>query len=157
MALNFPSNPTVGQVYESGLRQWQWTGVVWQSKNPSTGPTGPTGATGLTGPTGPTGSMTLGTKSVNGSTYTLQLADIDKMIQVNVQSTILIPNDTEVNFPVGATINFLQKGTGVVTVAENSGVTLRCASATRARTQYSALTVIKLDANEWVLIGDLLA
>lgn len=157
MALNFPINPTVGQVYESDLRQWQWTGIVWQAKNPSTGPTGPQGVIGATGPTGPTGSMTLSTTVVNNSTYTVQLADVDKMVQVAAECTVRVPLASEVNFPIGTTINLLQKGSGTLFVAANSGVTLRCASAARTRTQYSALSLIKLDTNEWLLIGDLLA
>jgi hypothetical protein len=181
MALNFPNNPTVGQMYESELRQWQWTGTVWQAKNPSTGPTGPTGAqgpvgaqgpqglqgtastvpgpqglVGPTGPRGPTGTMTLSTLSVDFSTYPLQLSDVDKMIQITVESNVQIPTDAEVNFPVGSTINLLQKGTGTIYVFGNPGVNLRCSSAARTRTQYSALSVIKLAANEWLLVGDLL-
>lgn len=184
MALNFPSNPIQDQVYAYGLRQWKWTGTVWQSVNPSTGPTGPlgptgptgplgptgpqgaastvpgpTGATGpsITGPTGPTGSMTLGTGSVATSTYTPTLADADKFLQFTVACTLTVPLDSTTNFPVGSTINLLQYGTGKLTVAAASGVTLRCASSSESRTQYSALSLIKLASNEWVLLGDLLA
>lgn len=181
MALNFPSNPNIGDIYVSDLRQWQWTGTVWQAKNPSTGPTGPQGIQGITGPTGPTGpqgiqgvigptgptgpqgvvgptgSMTLSSTSISTATYTLQLGDVDKMLQVTVGCNIYIPTDAEVNFPLGTTVNLVQLGASTVFVLPNSGATLRCASATRTRTQYSAVSLVKLAVNEWLLIGDLLA
>ena len=54
MAINFPSNPTVGQVYSYSSRAWQWNGQGWQAY-PGPYTVGPTGATG---PTGPAGSAT---------------------------------------------------------------------------------------------------
>lgn len=30
MALNFPSSPTIGQVYTSNGNTWSWTGIVWE-------------------------------------------------------------------------------------------------------------------------------
>ena len=29
MALNFPANPSVGQVYNTGLKTWKWSGNSW--------------------------------------------------------------------------------------------------------------------------------
>lgn len=67
MPLDYPSNPTLNQVYTIGGRQWIWNGRVWSLTTTgtigSTGATGPqgspggaTGSTGATGPQGPTGS-----------------------------------------------------------------------------------------------------
>lgn len=57
MAINFPTGPTVGQIYTYGSRSWEWNGDAWQAApGPYTvGPTGPTGSIGPTGPTGSTG------------------------------------------------------------------------------------------------------
>lgn len=57
MAINFPSNPSVGDVYTYAGRSWQWNGSGWQAYPGPVfvGPTGPTGYTGATGPTGSTG------------------------------------------------------------------------------------------------------
>ena len=54
MPLNFPSNPTNGQVYDRFF--WDASAGIWRTSGPI-GPTGPTGpsVTGPTGPTGPTG------------------------------------------------------------------------------------------------------
>jgi hypothetical protein len=37
MALNFPSTPTVGQVYTSGSQSWTWNGTVWASSTGTSG------------------------------------------------------------------------------------------------------------------------
>jgi hypothetical protein len=63
MAINFPSNPQVNDIYQFGLQTWQWDGTTWNivvsQLNGPTGAQGPTGATGpastVTGPTGATG------------------------------------------------------------------------------------------------------
>lgn len=59
MAINFPTNPTLNEVYTEGDRSWKWNGSAWDL-NTSLLPVGPTGPTGATGPTGPmpTGSIT---------------------------------------------------------------------------------------------------
>jgi hypothetical protein len=50
MALNFPTAPTVGQVYD----QWQWDGAKWVAIV-GVLPAGPAGAQGPPGPQGPQG------------------------------------------------------------------------------------------------------
>jgi hypothetical protein len=34
MAINFPDDPTVGQVFETANRYWQWNGSAWVAANP---------------------------------------------------------------------------------------------------------------------------
>jgi hypothetical protein len=63
-SLNFPANPTVGQVYTSpsGIR-YQWNGTTWityATSQLSFGPTGPTGATGQGLPQGGASGQVLG-------------------------------------------------------------------------------------------------
>lgn len=65
MAINFPSAPTLGQLYTFNGKVWQFDGSGWTffglaGPTGSTGPTGPlgtgpTGAASSTGPTGPHG------------------------------------------------------------------------------------------------------
>ena len=53
MALNFPQNPVVNQVYAVGGRAWTWNGVAWSVYSMTVaGITGPQGSTGATGPQG---------------------------------------------------------------------------------------------------------
>lgn len=61
--IDFPSNPSLNQIYTNGLQTYQWNGTVWRLvRTSAVGPTGPTGPAGLdstaigaTGPTGPIG------------------------------------------------------------------------------------------------------
>ncbi len=40
MALSFPSNPAVGQIYSDETNSWRWTGVAWRKYNPISFPAG---------------------------------------------------------------------------------------------------------------------
>lgn len=81
--INFPINPTIGDIYTFAGRSWEWNGEGWQAypgpalvgpTGPTgSGPTGPTGATGASGPTGPASGPTgptgpTGDAGINGPT-----------------------------------------------------------------------------------------
>ena len=56
MPLDFPSSPSLNDLYTFGGKTWKWDGAGWKSYNIGlTGPQGPQGLQGPTGPTGPTG------------------------------------------------------------------------------------------------------
>ena len=55
MALNFPPNPEVGEVYSDGTTLWTWNGESWVSVTYGNGPAGPPGPAGQDGPQGPVG------------------------------------------------------------------------------------------------------
>jgi hypothetical protein len=58
--MDFPSNPTVGQLYQSpGNLQYEWTGSVWKAR-------GVAGVQGIQGPKGDTGPQ--GIQGVKGDT-----------------------------------------------------------------------------------------
>jgi hypothetical protein len=44
MAINFPSTPTLNQVYTSGDRTWTWNGRYWKATSTTIGYTGSAGA-----------------------------------------------------------------------------------------------------------------
>lgn len=66
-AIDFPSNPTIGQTYTNSIQTYIWNGTAWRLvRTSAVGPTGPTGpagqdstAIGATGPTGPIGPIGL--------------------------------------------------------------------------------------------------
>jgi hypothetical protein len=102
-------------------------------------------------------SVSVSAKTAN---YTLVLADAGKTINMNVSSanTLIIPPNSSVAFPVNTAINIVQTGTGQVTVTAGSGVTINSRNSNiKLGGQYAGATIIKLDTNTWILLGDLTA
>jgi uncharacterized protein YaaQ len=84
----------------------------------------------------------------------------DSMIEVSSTSatTITIPVDSTVDYPIGTTIDILQTNTGQVTIAPVSGsVTVNATPGLKLRTRWSSATLMKRAANTWVVYGDLTA
>jgi hypothetical protein len=98
--------------------------------------------------------LTINTQS--GTTYTLVAADADsKMVQFTSSSsvTVTVPSAT---FTAGQQINLTRYGTGSVTVQGAAGVTVNATPTLVLRAQYSAATLVCIDASTFVLYGDLL-
>lgn len=94
-----------------------------------------------------------------GTTYTLVLADAHKLVTLNNSSaiTLTVPTDVSVNFEIGDQVNLLQLGTGQVTVG-GAGVNIRSeGSKLKLAGRYAIATLVKIDSNEWVLVGNLAA
>jgi hypothetical protein len=97
--------------------------------------------------------LTINTQS--GTTYTLVAADADsKMVQFTSSSsvTVTVPAST---FTAGQQINLTAYGTGTVTVQGGAGVTVNATPSLVLRAQYSAGTLVCIDASTFVLYGDL--
>lgn len=87
--------------------------------------------------------------------YTLGLHDSGTIVLVNSSTDVDITVPSGV-FPTGATIQIVRQGAGEVSMAPASGVTIRSKnSAKRLSLQYSGATIIKVNSDEWILIGDL--
>ena len=94
------------------------------------------------------------------ASYTLStLTHRDSMIEVSSTSgtTITIPAESSVNYPVGTTIDILQTNTGQVTIAGAGGVTVNATPGLKLRTRWSSATLMKRAADTWVVFGDLTA
>lgn len=97
-----------------------------------------------------------------GTTYTFALTDAPStsasqgIVTMNnaAANTATIPLNSSVAFPVGTMIQVPQLGAGQTSIAATGGVTLRNASTTQARTQYSTLLLTKIATDTWVLSGD---
>lgn len=97
--------------------------------------------------------LTINTQS--GTTYTLAAADSDsKMVSFTSSSsvTVTVPAST---FTAGQQINLTRYGTGSVTVQGAAGVTVNATPTLVLRAQYSAATLVCIDASTFVLYGDL--
>jgi hypothetical protein len=69
-------------------------------------------------------------------------------------TTITIPAESSVNFPVGTTLDVLQTGTGQVTIAGASGVTVNSTPGLKLRAQWSSVTLLKRGSDSWIVFGD---
>lgn len=105
------------------------------------------GSTKLTG-------LTLNAQT--GTSYTLVLTDAHDLVTLSNASaiTLTIPTDSSVAFTIGDQVNIVQLGAGQVTVG-GAGVTIRSqGSKLKLNGIYSAATLIKINTNEWVLVGN---
>jgi len=93
--------------------------------------------------------------------YTVGSGDQGDLIQLSGSSayTVSIPTDATFNFSVGTQINLLNTGTGVKTIAAvTPGTTsVNGTPGLKLRAQWSSATLIKLSADNWVVVGDLSA
>lgn len=94
------------------------------------------------------------------NSYTLSsLTERDSLIEVSSSSatTITIPADATIGYPIGTSIDILQTSTGQVTIAGAGGVTVNATPGLKLRTQWSSATLFKRAENTWVVYGDLTA
>jgi hypothetical protein len=71
--------------------------------------------------------------------------------------TLTIANNTSVSFAVGSAINLINQGTGTITVAQGSGVTLYFAgnstASNRSVASYGVATIQKVATDTWFIVG----
>lgn len=94
-----------------------------------------------------------------GTSYTPVLADQYQVLITRSNasaSTLTIPTNASVAFPVGTVITVLNKGAGAVTISGAGGVTVLSAGATAASpslAQYKSCALIQVAANTWYVVG----
>jgi hypothetical protein len=95
-----------------------------------------------------------------GTTYTLAVGDAGELVTLANASaiTLTVPTNASVPFAIGTQITITRAGSGSLTVAGAVGVTVNSADGfLKLRAQWSSATLIKIDTNSWILIGDLSA
>jgi hypothetical protein len=100
------------------------------------------------------------TISQKTDSYTLSnLNERDSIIEISKGSatTLTIPADGTVNYPVGTTLDVIQTSSGQVTIAGAGGVTVNATPGLKLRTQWSSATLLKRASNTWLVFGDLSA
>lgn len=100
------------------------------------------------------------TKSVNtqtGAAYTLALGDAGVFVTMAnpAASTLTIPPDSAVAFPVGTFVEGAQLGAGQVTLTPGAGVTVNGSPGLRVAAQYANFALLKLAADSWLAYGRL--
>ena len=102
---------------------------------------------------------TLAFNAQTGTTYTLVIADLGKMVTLSNASSITLTVPPSV-FSTGNIINIQQIGAGQVTLAQGAGVTITStgatASAPKLRKQYAAGSILCTGSNTFTVIGDLI-
>lgn len=100
------------------------------------------------------------TISAKTDSYTLSnLNERDTIIEISksTATTLTIPTNSSVAYPVGTTLDIIQTGTGQVTIAGAGGVTVNSTPGLKLRTQWSSATLLKRAENTWLVYGDLTA
>jgi hypothetical protein len=100
------------------------------------------------------------TISQKTDSYTLSnLNERDVIIEISKGSatTLTIPTDATIDYPVGTTLDIIQTGSGQVTIAGAVGVTVNATPGLKLRTQWSSATLLKRASNTWLVFGDLTA
>jgi hypothetical protein len=100
-----------------------------------------------------------GINAQTGTTYTLVLTDVGKLITLSNGSSIAvtIPLNSSVAFPVGTQIDCVQIGAGKVTFS-GSGVTINSKGSNKSiNGQYVGCSLIKTATDTWLILGDLIA
>lgn len=84
--------------------------------------------------------------------YTLVLADAGKVVNMNKSgaATLTIPTNASVAFPIGTVIRVYNQSADDVTVAGDSGVTVRNEGTVG---QYAEASCRKRATDEWVMVG----
>lgn len=98
-----------------------------------------------------------GTISSQIGDYQLVLTDAGTTIELSSASAcnIVIPNDSDVLFEIGAEVDIVQINTGQITVLSASGVTLKSRGGRfKSVGIYSVITLKKRATNDWYVYGD---
>jgi len=113
-----------------------------------------------TGGGGGSGSGAFPVVDFTGTTKILVVDDnLKYFVMDNAETqTVIIPDNLSEAFPVGAEIHFIREGVGTVTFVISGATTLESRDDLASiNAQYSAVTLKKIDTDEWRLIGDLAA
>jgi hypothetical protein len=103
---------------------------------------------------------TLAFNAQTGTTYTLVIADLGKMVTLSNASAITLTVPPSV-FSTGNIINIQQIGAGQVTLAQGAGVTISSTgsgtlgNAPKLRARFSAASILCNGSNSFTVIGDL--
>jgi hypothetical protein len=95
-----------------------------------------------------------------GTAYTIGTADVGKLITLSnvAAQTITIPANSSVAFAIGDQVNFMNLSTGTATFSAGGTAVIRSAgSKLKLADQYAVCTVLKIDTDAWVMLGNVKA
>lgn len=95
-----------------------------------------------------------------GTAYNVGTADVGKLVTLSnaAAQTITIPANASVAFAIGDQVNFMNLSTGTATfVAAGTAVIRSAGSKLKLADQYAVCTVLKIDTDAWVMLGNVKA
>lgn len=95
-----------------------------------------------------------------GTAYTIGTADVGKLVTLNntAAQTITVPANASVAFAIGDQINFMNLSTGTATFTPAGTAVIRSAGTKlKLADQYAVCTVLKIDTDAWVMLGNVKA
>lgn len=95
--------------------------------------------------------------SIASASHRLRMVDVGKLLRTSNGSavTISVPAASSVAFPADAHVHIVQEGTGQVTFVAEAGVTISTPETLKIAKQYGMATLLKLDTDSWLLVGNL--
>ena len=96
----------------------------------------------------------------NTATYTIVLEDAGRTIIANsdTANTIVVPANSTTPFVIGQRLDIIRYGVGITSISGADGVTIQSKNSNKKiAARYSGATLIKLEENTWILVGDLIA
>lgn len=90
--------------------------------------------------------------------YTLEITDAGKCVEINSADpeNLTVPANADVPFPIGTVVYVVQYGAGVLTLVEDTDVTINSLSGyVTSAGQYANIKLHKIGTNEWYASGDL--
>ena len=99
----------------------------------------------------------IGINAQTGTTYAPVLTDYGKLVTITSATacTVTLPQNSLVAFPIGASIDFVGLGAGLITFAAGTGATVVSTPSLTTRATNSAVTATKISTNGWLIVGDL--
>ena len=148
---------SIATLIKIGPNEWTFAGPATSAAGyqGSIGYTGSAStATGFTGSKGGFDSIQV-ISTQTGTSYSLVLSDAGKFIEFTNDSdiSVLILQESVVNFAVGQRIDLCKVGAGNVVISAFLGVTLYSTESPSLTTQYSVGTLIKIGQNQWTYLG----
>lgn len=95
-----------------------------------------------------------------GTAYTPGTAQVGQLTTLNnvAAQTITIPANATTAFAIGDQLNFMNLSTGTATfVAGGTAVIRSAGSKLKLTTKYAVCTVLKIDTDAWVMVGNVTA